>query len=66
MNDDVAVEISTEALEALIEDSIFLTALMGCGVDNWEGFEESQELYETSKEELLEREKRSLGILCPD
>lgn len=66
MNDEVSVDITKEDLEVLLEDSIFLTSLMGAGVDSWSGFEEAQELYEASLEELMDKEKIHLGVICLD
>lgn len=37
--------IETKDLESLIEDEKFLIALRGCGVDNWEGYEDAKEIY---------------------
>ena len=33
-------------LDSLVEDSNFLNCLKQAGVDNWEGYEYAQELYE--------------------
>lgn len=39
------IEISQEDYEKLIEDSLMLNALIEAGVNNWEGYELAQEIY---------------------
>jgi len=38
------ITISVELYEELIADQSFLEALRGCGVDNWEGYGEAQNM----------------------
>ncbi len=40
------VVVSRELYESLKEDSAFLQALMGAGVDNWEGYDLATEAIE--------------------
>ncbi len=47
MSDNVElVEIEKDVLEELKSDSEFLGCLMACGVDNWNGYEQAQEMME--------------------
>ena len=46
MNTPGMVEIPTEEYEELQNDSLFLQALIGCGVDNWDGYGDAQEMAE--------------------
>lgn len=36
---------SPDQIEELVMDSMFLEALKGAGVDNWQGYEVAQELF---------------------
>lgn len=40
------VSITVEEYEELQNDSLFLQALIGCGVDNWDGYGDAQEMLE--------------------
>lgn len=40
------ITISVKEYDQLLEDSRFLCALRGAGVDNWDGYEEAQEMLE--------------------
>lgn len=44
------VVLSKEEYESLLEDSLFLEALQGAGVDNWEGYSYACEIYREDKE----------------
>lgn len=37
--------ISNDELEELVENTDFLSMLESCGVDNWEGYSEAQEMF---------------------
>lgn len=37
--------VSNDELEELVENTNFLSILEGCGVDNWEGYSEAQEMF---------------------
>lgn len=41
---DDEVIISREEYETLLKDQRFLDALHSCGVDNWDGYEEAQDM----------------------
>lgn len=43
--DEETVVISKEEYESLLEDSLFLEALQGAGVDNWEGYSYACEIF---------------------
>lgn len=45
------VTISKDIYEELVENSKFLDCLKAAGVDNWEGYEEAQVMYEEDEEE---------------
>lgn len=45
------VTITQKEYDDLLEDSLWLTALECAGVDNWDGWEEAQELYNKWKAE---------------
>jgi hypothetical protein len=40
------ITIDKEMYDKLIEDSDFLSCLQCCGVDNWEGYSDAQEMYD--------------------
>lgn len=40
------ITITIEEYDELLEDSRFLCALQGAGVDNWNGYENAQEMIE--------------------
>lgn len=44
ITEDGYVKISKDEYYELIEDSNFLEALYEAGVDNWEGYEQAQEI----------------------
>lgn len=41
---DETITISVEKFDELLAAQNFLEALLGCGVDNWEGYEMAQEM----------------------
>lgn len=45
------ITIPKEEYEELFEDMVFLQCLYELGVENWEGYEESQELFASKFEE---------------
>lgn len=45
------VAIDERIYDQLVRDSEFLSALQCCGVDNWDGYEEAQVLYDSWQEE---------------
>ena len=45
------VTITKEEYEKLKDDSLFLQALQGAGVDNWDGYEYAQDSYNEMKDE---------------
>lgn len=45
MNDET-ITISAETYKELVAAQNFLEALQGCGVDNWEGYDMAQEMYQ--------------------
>jgi hypothetical protein len=45
-SDGDTVTMSQEAYEELKGDADFLRLLMACGVDNWEGYTQAQEMRE--------------------
>lgn len=45
------VTISIEEYNELIDDSLFLCALMACGVDNWCGYEDAQDVHNDMQEQ---------------
>lgn len=49
------ITINKKEYDELLEDCHFLACLRTCGVDNWEGYGEAQELMETA--ELGEEEE---------
>lgn len=53
MRNTPEVTISLHEYEELLEDSYFLNALNQVGVDNWDGYEEANKLYEDMNESLL-------------
>ena len=40
------VEVDKEVYEELVSDQKFLNALISAGVDNWDGYEEAQQMME--------------------
>jgi hypothetical protein len=40
------VTITVQEYEELLAESLFLQALIGCGVDNWDGYDDAQEMLE--------------------
>lgn len=42
------VMITVEQYKKLNDDQDFLACLQGCGVDNWEGYSDAQEMFEES------------------
>jgi len=48
MNNDPDVRvINASELHELLEDQKFLACLMDAGVDNWHGYEDAKEMYNT-------------------
>jgi hypothetical protein len=45
------ITISLDEYVKLLEDSKFLTCLLGAGVDNWEGYDDAQEMLSEMNEE---------------
>lgn len=45
------VTISMDEYEFLLDRLYFLNCLEGAGVDNWSGYSEAQEMYETEEDE---------------
>lgn len=45
------VTISQEEYEELLEASALLECLKGCGVDNWDGWDDAQEMLDSWNEE---------------
>jgi hypothetical protein len=43
------IEIPFEDHEELVNDQIFLQALIACGVDNWDSYSDAQEIAEDMK-----------------
>ena len=46
MNDSEQILIYKSDYQNLLENSKFLACLQACGVDNWSGYEEAQEMME--------------------
>jgi hypothetical protein len=40
------ITISTEEYNELLNESLFLQALIACGVDNWDSYSDAQEMLE--------------------
>lgn len=40
------IEVDKEVYDELVSDQKFLDALIAAGVDNWEGYEEAQQMME--------------------
>lgn len=51
MSDKILVD--KDALQLLLEESTMLTALIGVGVDNWEGWDEGLSVFFDSKNDLI-------------
>lgn len=51
MNSTVTIEF--KVYNKLLEDSLFLEALMAAGVDNWDGYELAQQIMEDGEEEYV-------------
>lgn len=47
-NDDGTVTISMIAYNRLVEDSQWLSALEQAGVDNWQGYEDAQDIMDNN------------------
>ena len=44
------ITITKEEYERLLDRDDFLECLLACGVDNWEGYGEAQEMYDEEGE----------------
>jgi hypothetical protein len=51
--EEETVTIKKSEYEQLIEDSNWLSCLEGCGVDNWQGYDDARDMY---REEFPEEE----------
>lgn len=49
MNEEL-ITISRKQYESLLEDSIFLSYLETCGVDNWSGYDYACDMFNQEKE----------------
>ena len=47
------VLVSKDELHKILEESSMATALLGCGVDSWEGYEDAISLYLESKNDMI-------------
>ena len=52
MSETKVVTISADQYEGLLEDSLWLSALRGAGVDNWDGYDYAMELLREWEEEV--------------
>ena len=52
MSETKMVAIPVDRYEQLLEDSLWLPALRGAGVDNWEGYDYAMELLREWEEEV--------------
>ena len=52
MSETEMVTISADQYEQLLEDSSWLSALRGAGVDNWEGYDYAMEILREWEEEV--------------
>ncbi len=50
----ITIAVNLEEYKKLLDDSNFLQALRSCGVDNWEGYGDAQDLLKTWKEQEAE------------
>lgn len=48
------VAVNREALQELVEASLLLGSMYECGVDEWEGFDDSEKLFELKLKEARE------------
>ena len=46
MTKDEVVTISKQEYDQLVKDSIWLSCLESAGVDNWDGFDMAQDIYD--------------------
>jgi len=51
IEEEEMITISKTIHDELVRDSYFLNCLEACGVDNWCGFEEAQEMMEDEEEQ---------------
>lgn len=51
MDDKKIVEVPVAEYEKLIQDQMMLQALIGAGVDNWDGYDYAMEEFEEMTEE---------------
>lgn len=51
MNDEETVTITKKEYDALLDNTEWLAALKGAGVDNWDGYDYAIELYKEATKE---------------
>ena len=50
-HEEPTISITVSEYERLLDQEYFLLCLKGCGVDNWEGWDDAWAVYEETKDE---------------